>query len=478
MTDGIAGLEARVRDDLRLLAYPAPEWVPPRPAPDGGSFTDVLIVGAGQGGLAVAFGLLRERVTRVRIVDAAAAGREGPWLGFARMETLRSPKFLTGPDLGVPSLTFQAWYEAGFGAAAWEALGKIPRETWAGYLAWLRRVLAIPVENETGARSVEPVEGGFRVALVRPGGSETVYARQVVLATGIEGAGAWYVPPDLTDGLPRDRWAHAAEPIDFARLRGRRVGILGAAASAFDNAAAALEAGAGAVHVFSRRPAVQPVQPYKHLMWAGFLRHFADLDDAWRWRFMNHLLAIREALPTETWQRTTRHPDLRIHTGSPWLATAATDAGVAVTTPKGRHEFDFLIFGTGFVVDLERRPELSSFAARIATWGDRYRPPPGEGNPWIARYPYLDPGFGLTAKAPGDAPFLSAIRLFTFGATLSLGFSGSSLNCMKYAVPRLVQAITRDLFTADAERHLAALVAYRVPEFDAGALPPGIMAED
>jgi hypothetical protein len=31
------------------------------------------------------------------------------------MLTLRSPKQLIGPDLGVPSLTFRAWYEAQHG---------------------------------------------------------------------------------------------------------------------------------------------------------------------------------------------------------------------------------------------------------------------------------------------------------------------------------------------------------------------------
>jgi len=39
----------------------------------------------------------------------APEGREGVWVTFARMPTLRSPKDQTGPDLGLPSLTFEAW---------------------------------------------------------------------------------------------------------------------------------------------------------------------------------------------------------------------------------------------------------------------------------------------------------------------------------------------------------------------------------
>ena len=45
---------------------------------------------------------------------------------YARMETLRSPKQLTGPAYGMASLTFRAWFTAQFGEDAWEALDKIP----------------------------------------------------------------------------------------------------------------------------------------------------------------------------------------------------------------------------------------------------------------------------------------------------------------------------------------------------------------
>jgi hypothetical protein len=46
------------------------------------------------------------------------------------MRTLRTPKHLTGLDYGMPSLTFQAFYEARFGLAAWHKLDKIPKEMW------------------------------------------------------------------------------------------------------------------------------------------------------------------------------------------------------------------------------------------------------------------------------------------------------------------------------------------------------------
>jgi len=113
----LADLETRILRDLSLTDYPARSWVPSRRYNDQ-PVLDVLIVGAGQGGLAVTFHLMRERVSNIMLIDQRKEGEEGPWTNFARMLTLRTPKYLTGPDLGIPSLTPRAWYEAKHGADA------------------------------------------------------------------------------------------------------------------------------------------------------------------------------------------------------------------------------------------------------------------------------------------------------------------------------------------------------------------------
>ena len=132
---GLAALEARLLQDLEFLDLPGKEWVPPR-AVAGRPVRDVVIVGAGMCGLAAAGALALLGIRDVVIYDAAPAGREGPWATYARMRTLRSPKALTGPALGLPALTFRAWFEAQLGRAAWDALGTIPRLQWMDYLVW------------------------------------------------------------------------------------------------------------------------------------------------------------------------------------------------------------------------------------------------------------------------------------------------------------------------------------------------------
>lgn len=469
----LAELERDIARDLQLVAYPDAPWVPPRDL-DGEPVLDVLVVGAGQGGLAVASKLLRERITNILVIDERPAGEEGIWMRFARMQTLRTPKHIGGPDLGMPSLTFQAWYEAQHGAEAFAAIKYIPKHEWQAYLGWFRRVLAIPVRNGVRFCGVKPVGGGrdglLRVALMADGEVQTMLVRKLVLAQGIETSGAWWMPDEIA-ALPVTLRAHASEAIDFERLRGQRVAVIGAAASAFDNAATALEHGAASVTMFCRRDELQRVQPYKVLAYPGFLGHAGALDDATRWRLMSHLLTVREALTRETWERVTRHPNFALLTGAPLRDVQAVDGGaergpfVQLTTPHGVAEVDFVICGTGFDVDLAARPELAGLSSQVATWADRYVPPREAQSERLARYPYLDDGMAFTEKTPGEAPWVADVHCFNFGATLSFGPSGSSISAMKFAVPRLVGAIARDLFRGDIAAHERRLLDYATPEF-------------
>ena len=234
-------LAARVRDDLARIAHPRLDWLEPYIGPDGLPALDVLVVGGGQSGLAVAVGLLRSRVTNILVVDRAKRDEEGPWLSYARMHTLRSPKDYTGPDLDLPSLGYQSWHEARYGVAHWKALDLITRQDWAAYLGWVRDVVGVPVQHETEVTDISPAPGGLLAVTM---GGQVRYARKLVLATGQDGAGQWWMPPFVA-ALPQQFRAHTADAIDFAALRGKRVAVLGAGASAFDNAGDGVGGGGG-----------------------------------------------------------------------------------------------------------------------------------------------------------------------------------------------------------------------------------------
>ena len=157
----LPSLGAKLKRDLALLEIPKQNWVNPIFTENKKKVIDVVIVGAGMCGLAAAFALQKVGITNFKILDSNTAGQEGPWITYARMETLRSPKHLSGPALGVPSLTFQAWFEAQWGRIRWNELEKIPRPMWMDYLIWYRTVLALPVENESHVNKIKPKPYGF-----------------------------------------------------------------------------------------------------------------------------------------------------------------------------------------------------------------------------------------------------------------------------------------------------------------------------
>ncbi|WP_426754360.1 SidA/IucD/PvdA family monooxygenase [Myxococcus sp. Y35] len=465
----LTALEARIRKDLEQLEYPRRPWVLPRRTRDGQSVLDVLVIGGGQSGLTAAFGLMRERVMNLLVVDDCAQDLAGPWKTFARMHTLRTPKHLTGPDHNLPNLCFQSWYEALHGEGSWEQVVRIPKELWADYLNWYRRTLDIPVRCGTraGAIAWSAEDDCFRVPLTdtREGTTEVVHARKVVLATGIDGSGRWEVP-SVVAGLPRELYAHTRDAIDFEALRGKRVGVLGAGASAFDNASVALEHGAGEVHLFYRRNTLPNVNPYRWAEFVGFLKHHADLPDADRWRFIHRIIEMGQLPPADTFSRAKAFPQFHLHGGSPWLAAEAVDGQARVTTPHGQFTFDKLIIGSGTVTDLSLRPELAGLHGDIALWEDRFTPPEGQAHADLLRHPYLGAHFELQEKHPGQAPWLQGIFNFTFGCLLSLGFGGASISGMKYGLPRLVAGVTRQLYLDDRDAFFESLSSFDEKEFD------------
>jgi cation diffusion facilitator CzcD-associated flavoprotein CzcO len=159
-----------------------------------------------------------------------------------------------------------------------------------------------------------------------------------------------------------------------------------------------------------------------------------------------------------------RHPNARFHLGSPILALEEAGDHVVLTTPKGRYEADFVIFATGFRVDLASRPELAAFAPFIRLWGDDFVPPASQENPELAGSPRLGDSFEFLERVPGSCPALGRIHCFNFPATLSHGKLSGDIPAISEGADRLARGLVRSLFVDDSAIHYANLEAYSEPE--------------
>ena len=471
---GLETLEARLRQDLQWLCLPARRWVPAREH-DGAEVLDTAIIGGGMAGLALAASLGHLGV-QTRIFDRAPIGFEGPWATTARMETLRSPKELTGPALGFGALTFRAWFEAQFGLPAWDALDKIPRLQWMDYLRWYRRVLALDVRNQQRVLAVHPrADGVVQLDLAddtQGGRAYQVLARHVVLATGRDGLGGPWVP-DWAAALPRDRWGHSAELWDAALLKGKRVAVIGGGASAMDSAGTALEAGAARVDLLVRRSELPRVNKGKGAGSPGVAHGFQALSDDWKWRFRHYINVQQVPPPQGSTLRVSRHANAHFHIGTPVLsASARSDGALRLDTAKGPLAADFVVFCTGFRPDWSQRPEFAAFAAQVRLWQDRYQPAPGQEDAELEQSPDLGALLEFQEKTPGACPGLERVHCFCYPSALSHGAVAGDIPQISDGARRLSQGLAASLFTEDAAAHFAAMERYAEPELDGDEWTP------
>lgn len=467
-TPALRALTRQVQDDLATMAYPNRPWVLPAPGMAAVGVHDVVIVGGGQAGLAVALALRREGVDRVLVLDSQPAGQEGVWNRFARMTHLRTPKATVGLEGGLPSLSAPAFYKAAYGEAAWAAIERIERPRWAAFLHWFRQAAGLRVCNQQAVVGLAP-QGELLALQVAStaapdAGVRIERARHVVLATGFDGGGAWRVPPDIAAAVAPQRLNHACDAIDFAALAGRRVGVLGHGASAFDNACLALQHGAASVDLCFRRVEIPTINPHRRLEFAGFLKHFHELDDLTRWR-TNRFFEVHDQPPTQdSWDEAHRHAQFHVHAGSPWLAVHDDGQVVQVRTPQRSFVFDHVICATGSVVDDDARPELRTLGPKVKRWRHVFTPPPTLHSDTLGAHPYLGPGFEYLPLDPVNDGWVRRVKAFNASSVVSMGPHTTSISGHKYAVPRLVAGITGALMAEQAADLLPALQAYDEPE--------------
>ena len=421
---------------------------------------DVAIIGSGMCGLAAAFALRRVGISNIAHVDRRAEGLEGPWLTYARMQTLRSPKHLTGPVIGLANLTFRAWYEAQ--GLDWEALDRITRAEWMDYLRWYRRVTGARVENGPDVTHIVPKPDRVEVSMR----ARTIHARRLVLATGREGQAVPRIPAPLAPffgGLVR----HSSDEIDFAALKDKHVAVIGLAASAFDNAATALEAGVAKVTLLGRAPAVPRLNKMKQTVYPGFTHGFADLPDTDKLALLDHIVSFRIAPPRGSVLRISGDPRVRLILDAEVTGAVAHGDGLRLATTQGHVDADMVILGTGFAIDVTARPETAAYADRILRWADRVPEATGE---W-GDFPYLGKGFEFLSRDGQPDDGLGNIHCFTHTAQLSLGNLANDIPAVSEGADRLARTIASSLFVEDRAYHRQRLEAYDEPELEGDEWP-------
>ncbi|MFQ6030973.1 MAG: SidA/IucD/PvdA family monooxygenase, partial [Dehalococcoidia bacterium] len=194
---------------------------------------------------------------------------------------------------------------------------------------------------------------------------ETIRAANAVLAIGM----GYFknLPPELVQLLPKGRYAHTADLVDFAGLKDRRCLIVGGRQSAFESAALMREAGAAEVHLSYRHET--PDFTESDWTWVNGLLEGIIEDPEW---FRNLSRAERGEVNRRLWAE----GRLKLE---PWLAPRLDHESVKMwprsqitncqELPSGELEVsldsgnqlvvDQVLLATGYQVNLDQVPLLT-----------------------------------------------------------------------------------------------------------------------
>lgn len=427
----IKELQEEVRRELLRIGVPPQEWSERR----------IAIIGAGMAGLSAAFQLLKVGLTNVVLFDENEKGYEGPWVTYARMRTLRSGKELTGPAFDFPSLTFESWFTAHHGAEAWKSMGKIPNSLWMNYLSWFGETLKLKIQNKIKITELMPYKHGFLI--------EGEVFDKVILANGRGGFGGPDIP-NWVSNLPKERWAHTTEPINFQKLKGKKVLVIGSGASAFDASAVAIENGASSVDMHCRRGNPGCVNKLGNQVSPGVYEGFYYLPDKNRCEFLLEAWDGGAVPPHEAIERIMQYSNFRI------------------TKDVNVYDYEFIILGTGFTIDGYSEPLVKNFMPDILLWGDRLNPKEKAAYPFAAPYPYLGDHFQFITKTNNS--YLKHIYCFNWGAGLSHGIISGDIPGIGWGARRLALGITADIFVENYKKYYKELKEFVSLEFNPACL--------
>lgn len=195
---------------------------------------------------------------------------------------------------------------------------------------------------------------------------DVINARRVALAPGFKHFA--HAPAELIALLPAGRFQHTSEFVDFSDAADKRYLIIGGRQSAFEWAALLLEAGAAAVHLSHRH--ASPAFTVADWSWVNPLVDNIAKDPSWFRRLsqaekdeVTHRLWAEGRLKVEPWLEPRLKDDrVRMWPESQLVSCHEgrdSELVVALTNGETIH-VDQIVLATGFKVDITRLPILAN----------------------------------------------------------------------------------------------------------------------
>jgi cation diffusion facilitator CzcD-associated flavoprotein CzcO len=188
---------------------------------------------------------------------------------------------------------------------------------------------------------------------------------------------------------------------------------------------------------------------------------------------MQYSFATQTPPPHGSTKRVSRHPNAYFHFGKATTRIEQRGECAVVHFADGTsYEADFVILGTGFVIDPMARTEFGKTAGEILLWQDVYTPPADEQSGDLGRFPYLNDDFTFQEKQAGTAPWLSNVYCFNYGASASLGKVSGDIPGISEGAAWLSRAIAAKLYSEEVETHWQAMLDYDTPELQGDEWEP------
>jgi cation diffusion facilitator CzcD-associated flavoprotein CzcO len=255
---------------------------------------------------------------------------------------------------------------------------------------------------------------------------------------------------------------HSLGEIDFSKLRGKTVGVIGAGSTACDCSAEALEHGAALAAMLVRRADVPRINKNMGIGSAGFWQGFYSLTDAQKWEIVNYVDDQGVPAPRNSMLRCSRHKNFSIIACCAVRAASVRDGRVVLDTTRGRLAFDRLILATGLAIDWNQRPEFAALRPHIQLWRDHFIPA-RDADYAQAEHPYLDAHFEFLPRdgAPG---WVNRVHCFNYAGTMSHGPISGDIPAISLGAERTARGVVNALFAEDCDRTWQRLTGWSNPE--------------